>query len=396
MDSYNKTKGNVFTQGIVPRIDEMGKTYAGEESEQGARQTRKKSTWSPWKIDKPNVKPNEKTREKPKEKSKEKLQEERLMVTTDLLPMNIEEQVQAEHQRRLLEAQKVAEQEKMQKQHINSPSAEEGYRRTDRIKTLETGVDEISGIYLGKRSDLGAGRTRKKISWMPAPMDKPKDMPKEKPKEKAKTLTETPNEGSETFMSLAELAPLSLEQQAERNRKLLEAQKVIQEEMRKTRHTNCISPEEGLLRQNKINRLESELEVLRAEVVALHDQVGKYRKLTEGIGPLFQKLRPGFQSVVDPKTGQQPPEWTLAYCLQQFETLEMEKMRMEDNFQVQLRDLAARYQQEKNKIAVLNELEKQNLHVQVTNVINVCEELKRDMTADDNGDASGQGDAGAE
>lgn len=155
-----------------------------------------------------------------------------------------------------------------------------------------------------------------------------KDKPKYKPKDKAKALSKAPNEGSESFAPSTGLAPFTIEEEAERARIVNEAQKIKQQDDLRKRHTNCVTAEEALGFLDRINTLGSENKGLDSKVVDLENIVFDLRNELDAYQQTMERVE--------------------------------QKMRKKE----------AEYQQEKN-----------HLHTQVTDAINLREAMKCDMEA---------------
>lgn len=199
--------------------------------------------------------------------------------------------------------------------------------------------------------------------------------------EKGNVLSKNQDAIPENYMETTDLGPISAEEQAERQRILFAAEKIKEKDAFRHRHTGCISQDEALERQNRINTLESENAALKKDVDKYRNQLDEYWKLMKKIGPLFGMLRPKYKMSVD-ETGRQPPDWTLSYCFQQFEALEVERIDRETFFQQKLSDKDAQYQQQIRNKDTEHQREEQNLQNQINNAINLHEEKKAEMKSE--------------
>lgn len=239
---------------------------------------------------------------------------------------------------------------------------------------------KMATMYAEEEPNQGLERSEKKSSWIQNPFSS-KDKPSKVPKVKSAGLSKTLEATSEYMMDVSDISPLSTEEQAEaeHRRRLLEVQKIKEKDAIRKRHTNCISSEEGMSRQDRINTLESENANLKKDVDTFRDQLDKYWKVMKIIGPLFAKLRPIYQLTVDPETGQQPPDWTLSFCLQQLGDLESEKIEMDASYKRELSKKDNYYLGEMMNQNSDHEREKQNLSTQITEGINLHATKKEEM-----------------
>lgn len=132
--------------------------------------------------------------------------------------------------------------------------------------------------------------------------------------------------------------------------------------------------------ESEKDRLEREIEYLEKKVSEFRHQLGEYWKVKKTLGHLFGKLRPNYQLAVD-ENGRQPPDWTLSFCLQQFEELETERIGREAFCENELRKKDAHYQQEMRSKDEDHQREKRNLQIQISEAINIHENKKREMEA---------------